>query len=178
MKIIRFTLIAIFMAGIFPVVSQAQINIGLEPAIGMPAGSMDFSVDVSAFARKELSPWGAIDFRIQNSFSTKGDGYQGRLYSNVLSGYLLGRLIVASYIEDITPYIAPGIGMHFMYARANRGNFIPNESEWTITAKGHVFYGLEHRLTGSSYLFFQGRMTFPGDKLFDCWYLGYGARIL
>ena len=150
---------------------------GLEPGLGFPAGYMDFSFDASIYQRIPIINRGDIEFRLQGSFATKGDGYKGRLFNIVASSYILGRYVVATYIDDITPYVSPGAGFHFIRSWANKKSPLTGMPQTTLTTKAHIFYGMEYNLSGKNYLVFQGRMTYPSDILFDLWFLGVGVRL-
>ena len=172
-KLIIAVLMPLFMV-IMPAVSRAEH--GGELGLGIPAGYMDFSLDAFGYQRFHIYDSGDLEFQLQGLFSTKGDGYEGRLYTTVGSAYLLGRYVIATYIEDMTPFVAPGAGFHVMYSWATNSP-LRGFDRWTFTTKAHLFYGMEYKLGGRAYLIFQGRMTYPSDILFDSWFLGLGSRL-
>jgi len=171
-----FLLICLIIVNAIPF-SDIKANGGVEPGLGFPAGYMDISFDASVYRRIPVINRGDIEFRLQGSFATKGDGYKGRLFNIVASSYVLGRYVIATYIDDMTPFIAAGAGLHRIRSWANEKSPLHDFPQWTLTAKAHLFYGMEYKLGGNKYLIFQGRMTYPSDILFDLWFLGVGLGL-
>ena len=172
-KLIIAVLMPLFMV-IMPAVSRAEH--GATAGLGFPAGYMDYSIDAFFYQRFHVYREGGLGFRLQGLFSTKGDGHKGRLYTTVGSAYLLGRYVIATYIEDMTPFVAPGAGFHVIYSWATNSP-LKGFDRWTLTTKAHLFYGMEYKLGGKAYLIFEGRMTYPSDILFDSWFLGFASRL-
>ncbi|MCP4584107.1 MAG: hypothetical protein GY839_21040 [candidate division Zixibacteria bacterium] len=157
--------------------TDSLAEIGFESGLGFPSGYMDISYDAFGYERIPLFNKGDIEIKLAGSFAAKGDGNNGQLFTALASSYILGRYEVENYFDNLKPFISPGAGLHIIRSWANKKSPLNDLPMWTITTKAHMFYGMEFRFAGKAYLIFQGRVTYPGDILFDLWFLGLGARL-
>lgn len=155
----------------------AQTEMGLIGSLGIPRGFMDFSVNGSWFARMNLPFPVDPELMITESFSTKGDGGGGHLNMNVVSSYLLGRYAIPSPVPNLSPFIAAGAGIHFMYSFSSKESALGDTSKTILLSKAQMFFGLDFNLTSKLFLTGQGRLTYPSDIILDSGYLGLGMKL-
>lgn len=155
----------------------AQTEMGLIGSLGIPRGFMDFSVNGGWYARMNLSFPVDPELMLTESFSTKGDGGGGRLSMNVVSCYLLGRYTMPPPVHNLSPFIAVGAGIHFMYSFSSKESALGDTSKTILLSKAQMFFGLDFDLTSKLFLTGQGRLTYPSDIILDSGYLGLGMRL-
>jgi hypothetical protein len=157
--------------------TAAQTEMGLIGSLGIPRGFMDFSVNGGWFARMNLSFPVDPELMLTELFSTKGDGGGGRLSMNVVSCYLLGRYTMPRPVHNLSPFMAVGAGIHFMYSFSSEGSALGDTTKIILLSKAQMFFGLDFDLTSNLFLRGQGRLTYPSDIILDSAYLGLGIKI-
>jgi len=155
----------------------AQAEMGFIGSLGIPRGYMDFSINGGWFARMNLSFPVDPELMLTESFSTKGDGGGGRLSMNVFSWYLLARYSLPSLMPKLSPFVAAGPGIHFMYSFSSDESALGKRSKTILLSKAHLFFGVDVDLTPRLFLTGQGRLTYPSDIILDSGYLGLGMKL-
>ena len=157
--------------------AYAQSEKGFVGSLGLLGGYMDLSANVAFYARAEIPFPIDPELIVAESFSTKGDGGGGRLSMNELSWYLLGRYTITTSMPKLSPFLAAGAGMHFIYSFSSDKSALGDTSKAILLSKAHLFLGLDLNLGTNVFLTGQGRLTYPSDIILDSGYFGFGIRL-
>lgn len=144
-------------------------------SLGIPAGYMDWSANMRLyFTLNDNHPW-RPELIIHESFSAKKSEGEWMLV-NVLAGYFLMRYNIVPLENKWVPFVAGGVGAHYILSRDGRGYVGSDSLYHYTTVKAHAFAGVDWNFMANKFLALQVRFTYPSDPVLDAMYIGYGIR--
>ncbi|MFH1892446.1 MAG: hypothetical protein ABIK83_07160 [Candidatus Zixiibacteriota bacterium] len=159
--------------------AEAVLRNSVVSSLGIPRGAMDYSINAAWRLTIDLPSTVKPEARLGGSFSTKSSSGSsaGMIVTSV---YVLGRISFLDQDPKISPYIAAGPGLHFMYsfssASGDAVELFDSGNSMTLL-KAHAFFGIDFALTEKLFLTAEGRLTLPSDIVIDSGYLGLGLRL-
>ena len=78
------------------------------------------------------------------------------------------------FAPGIKPFVSPGGGIHFQYSFSTSESALGKRDFKSVSAKAHIFSGVDIYLTENLFISGFGRITYPSDIILDSGFLMLG----